>query len=72
MTFVLVLIRLFGGSCPGARGAGVGGERDNIVSFLVNLRLGGGAGLDTLAPIIGENRLGHKLGRISRIMKEGV
>jgi hypothetical protein len=30
-------------SCPGARGPGVGGERDKIVSVEVNLRLGGGA-----------------------------
>jgi hypothetical protein len=54
LTFVIPLAKilelavagLVGGSCPGARGPGVGGESDNIVSYLVNLRLGGGAGLE--------------------------
>jgi hypothetical protein len=53
LTFVIPLARilelavasLFGDSCPGASGPGVGGKSDNIVSYLVNLRLGGGAGL---------------------------
>ena len=50
LTLKFPLVALGAGSCPGARGPGVGGESDNIVSYFVNLRLGGGAGLHNISP----------------------